>query len=142
MRTMLVAIFALFAIGCSPCDESQEGYVGCVDGVSVVVDNKTNVEPGDEARFVDSDGLVEEVSARLDEAMALWGVDRGFWSGYTVTVRAINGRCVDVWANGCTSRSNQTIWVVPIMHDRTHNLVHELGHAVIGDPDHNDPRFK
>ncbi|MFO0583198.1 MAG: hypothetical protein U0229_13085 [Anaeromyxobacter sp.] len=110
-----------------------------VHGADVVVDSG--------APFAARHDLRDRVTSTLAVALGYWGGDWDTLDGVTVTLtdeREV--RCGDRWALGCFTPGEIRV-VTGDPADGTFDcveqtvLVHEVGHAVLGDPDHRDPRW-
>ena len=135
MRGTAALAALLLAAGCGGSSERPDFQV---HGANVLV-NST-------AAFTRSSDFPQRVETTLDAALRYWGGDWRALEGRTITfegdrhVRCGNERgavgCFDGDIRVTTTDVSFTYRCV----EET-ALVHEVGHAVIGDPDHTDPRW-
>jgi hypothetical protein len=136
-RWFACAVVALLA-GCGGSGGSEGGQVQGPRGVRLVVD--TTVP------FVRAPDFQARLENTVDAALQYWG---GTWSdvdGRTVTL--VDSQYVDcngVSSLGCFDGNIRFTTRDPGMGEfacvEATVLVHEIGHAVIGDPNHTDPRW-
>jgi hypothetical protein len=119
---------------CAP----EDGAALAVRGARVVVRT--------EAPFAQSTDFPQRVESTIEAALSYWGGSWEHLAGKNLYFEgASHVRCGDVdGAIGCydgdihvsTEDAGRTVRCV----EET-VLVHEIGHAIIGDPDHRDPRW-
>jgi hypothetical protein len=134
---LLAAVFALAACGGQPQDQ-QVQQEQQVQGMRVVLQTT--------AAFSRAPDFDSRVQSTVDAALRYWG---GSWSdvnGRTITLvddpsvecnRAASLGCFD--GNIRMTTRDPSIGTFSCIEETV--LVHEIGHAVIGDFDHTDPRW-
>lgn len=130
-----LCLLALAACG----TPAPEGAAFRIHGAEVVVDST--------APFAASADLPERVRSTLEVSLAYWG---GTWAdldGMTLTLTdAASVACGDRATLGCTQGAAMTVVTADpaagtfACVEQT-VLVHEVGHAVLGDAAHTDPRW-
>ncbi len=136
-RSAVAAAAALFLLGA--CGGAQSGSDFQVRGTNIVV-NST-------APFTERADFQDRVESTIDAALRYWG---GSWSDLQGKTVAFDGEqhvnCEGhASAIGCYSGSEIRVSTA----DESFTfycveetvLVHEVGHAIIGDADHTDPRW-
>ena len=98
-----------------------------------------------------TDGCVSETldvsrwQQALTESAAWWGVDVSALVGLSIGMSARLIKCGTSDTNGCEvgGTPNGVIWLSDLYGDSCPEwfLPHEVGHFLIGDPNHTDPRF-
>jgi hypothetical protein len=95
---------------------------------------------------VSTEGLVAEAERAIEIGAATWGVDASVLDGWTVAFQGgwfvCHTRPLATWTFGCTHREQGWIQSGPDGGCRTSVLVHEIGHVVVGDMEHLDPRWE
>jgi hypothetical protein len=135
-RTALYVSLASLAL--AACGREGPAPDFTVRGTGVVVRT--------DAAFAASADFPARVESTLDAALAYWGGDWGRLDGVTVTFEgAPSVECGGAHgAIGCYDGDIRVTTRDPSVEltcvEQT-ALVHEVGHAVIGDPDHRDPRW-
>ena len=139
VRRLLPQVALAVPLVLAACGSSGQGPDFYVRGVGVTV-NTT-------APFATAKDFPARVESTIDAALSYWG---GTWQdlqGWTITFDgAQHVPCGDVPdALGCADGSISLSTRDPSLGtwdcvEQT-VLVHEIGHAVIGDPDHTDPRW-
>lgn len=137
---VLVAVTATVAMACggSASDAKQRTPSLAIQGVNVFLDTS--------AAFAKAPDFPSRLENTMDASLHYWG---GSWStldGVSVTlVDDPTVPCQGVEALGCfdgnirlTTR-DPGLGTFACVEETV--LVHEIGHAVIGDPDHTDPRW-
>jgi hypothetical protein len=121
------------------CGAPPPGATFRVHGAEVFVDSR--------APFAASDDLPERVTSTMAVALAYWGGDWRAIDGLILTLTdEPTVACGTRKALGCTQGDEmQVVTSDPgagtfACVEQT-VLVHEIGHAVIGDPSHTDPRW-
>lgn len=137
---LLLAIAAA-ACGGSPAGGDSGGATARsmdVGGVEVVLDTS--------APFARAPDFPARVETTIDAALRYWGGSWGQLDGRSVTlVDAPSVSCGGRQSLGCTdpdirlTTRDPGAGTVVCIEDSV--LVHEIGHAIIGDPDHEDPRW-
>lgn len=110
-----------------------------VDGVNVVLETQ--------APFASAPDFPARFHATVDAALRYWGGSWDTMSGRTVTLVDDDFvRCGGAHALGCMDRGDIRLTTrdpgfgtVDCLENTV--LVHEIAHAIIGDPDHTDPRW-
>lgn len=135
MASRVLTAAALVALAaCSPV-RSPDFFV---QGTGVVVDT--------EAAFARQPDFPGRVESTVGAALAYWGGDWSLLDGRTITFSgASQVPCGDGQALGCWDGDVRVTTEDPGAGtygcvEQT-SLVHEVGHAVIGDPLHEDPRW-
>lgn len=119
-----------------------DATLGWVGGARLVADPHAEFQ-------VERAGLVEEAGRTIALGAALWGAAPAtaldgwviVFSGGWFPCRTAQGA---TWTWGCTYPAEAVIYAAPDdgpTRCRTSVLVHELGHVVLGDGDHADPRW-
>jgi hypothetical protein len=97
--------------------------------------------------YVMLDGAVardrQAVDRALDRAFGYWSAPPDVLAGWVVTYEDHEVVCNGARASGCCSWREGTLrlQVLDPACPETAQLVHELGHAVLHDPGHRDPRW-
>lgn len=134
MRTFLLSLLALAA--CGGGTESQPDFR--INGAAVYVRS--------DAAFTTSADFPERLQSTIDAALAYWG---GSWSNLSGRSISLEGAAY-VTCHGVASASgcfdgNIRISTSDLGHTfscvEETELVHEVGHAVLGDAAHRDPRW-
>jgi hypothetical protein len=132
----LAAAAVLLACGGSAQEGSRTVELG--PDVKVVLET--------DAPFVNAGDFTERMRDTTDVALAYWGGTWGDMAGRTITlVDAPYVPCHGAESLGCTAGDivlttrDPGVGTVSCIEETV--LVHEIGHAVIGDPDHLDPRW-
>lgn len=129
-----LAAAALIAAGCGP--ETQPDLV--VRGAAVALETP--------APFARAPDFPERLETTLEAALRYWGGDWSDLAGVTITFTgATSVECGGRSSLGCYDGDIRLTTVDPSLGtfacvEQT-VLVHEVGHAVIGDPRHFDPRW-
>jgi hypothetical protein len=122
-----------------PCPEVDESF-GCVDGATLAA------MPGAEFK-ASTAGLVPRVERALRLAGEVWGVEPAdHLAGWTIEFSggwfACGTGARACWTYGCALPDRRIIKAAAGFADCLPGvLIHELGHVVIGDGEHLDPRF-
>jgi len=136
---MVVLLAASVACGGAPNDDGANADRVEVRGVSVVLETR--------AAFARAPDFPARVESTIDAALRYWGgswsaVDRRFITLVDDAYVTCGG---DARSLGCFDHH---IWLTtrdpgvgPVPCIEATVLVHEIGHAVIGDPRHTDPRW-
>lgn len=97
---------------------------------------------------IETTGLLAEVERSIEVGAEVWGVDDGVLSGWTIAFQGGWFPCQTAagaeWTWGCTYPAHRLVYAAPDdgpLRCRSSVLVHEIGHVVIGDPAHTDPRW-
>ncbi len=138
MRDATKRAAVLTALGLAACGKADPPPDFFVRGVGVAISS--------DAPFVHRADLPARIESTIDAALGYWG---GTWRGLTgVTITLDGDRYVQCGgkpgAVGCFDGnirvSTQDQGFIYYCVEET-VLVHEIGHAVIGDPGHLDPRW-
>lgn len=135
VRTLTTIVLLVLVAACGSPDRSDFD----VRGVAVVVDSS--------APFATSPDLPGRLESTVAVALDYWGGGWDDLAGLTITlVDAPSISCGGAQALGCTRSGAMTVVTADpgagtfACVEQT-VLVHEVGHAVIGDPRHTDPRW-
>jgi hypothetical protein len=145
LATPLTVLLTL-AAGCggpAPCPEA-EGAFACVDGATLALASK----PSCAFPLASSEGVEARTAKALEIAGRVWGVDPGdYLTGWTIDFCGgwfVCGRAGSAtWTYGCASPDDERLDAAPGPSGCLAGvLIHELGHVVVGDLTHRDPRFE
>jgi hypothetical protein len=129
-----VALFALVACGGPGAEEAQAVQAS---GVRVVLDTT--------APFAQATDFQARLDDTLDVALAYWGGTRSDIDGKTITFVDSLVSCRGQDALGCydgnisVTTRDPGLGTFACVEETV--LVHEIGHAVLGDGNHEDPRW-
>jgi hypothetical protein len=132
----LAALGLLVASGCASTDAATPDFQ--VRGVGVMVNSV--------APFTRHQDFPARVESTIDAALAYWGGSWAALNGKTITFDgdqhvACEGNLEAIGCyDGSIRVSTSDLGTAFDCVEET-VLVHEIGHAVIGDPDHTDPRW-
>jgi len=136
------ALAAAVTLGAAACGGAAEELVDEQPAPGVRVVLRTT------APFASAPDLQERLDDTIDVALAYWGGTRGALEGKTIVLvdePHLEG-CDSPTAIGCydgrtlaVSTRDPSLGTFPCVEATA--LVHELGHAAIGDPYHRDPRW-
>ncbi|MBK9517586.1 MAG: hypothetical protein IPO09_09575 [Anaeromyxobacter sp.] len=137
----------VLAAGCgrepTPCP-SAEGAFACVAGATLAAPPV----PTCEYPVTDLTGVVERTERALEIAGEVWGVvPSDYLRGWTISYCGGWFLCGSgdsaCWTYGCARLDRAVIAaaVNPATRCLPGVLIHELGHLVVGDREHRDPRF-
>ncbi len=134
-RAVVIAVFAVAAACCPPIPQD---CIGFVEGACVVLDSK------DPATITSAD--LARIDAALVEGGRFWDVNPArVLSGYTIVLHgSTRAVCDGNDTKGCCHWECHRIDLgTPDGSEACieWSAIHELGHAVIRDPDHSDPRW-
>jgi hypothetical protein len=140
-RKAEVALVALFFAGCGSASLDSTGA-----SAPAFVVHETGVVVSSDAPFVLSSDLPSRLESTVSAALSYWG---GSWNDLAGTTISLEGTryvaCLGTSdAVGCydgSVRVSTSDAGTPFDCVEQTSLVHEIGHAVIGDPNHTDPRW-
>jgi hypothetical protein len=133
------------AAGCGeepkPCP-AAEGSFACVDGATLVA----AAAPSCEFPLTTVEGVEVQTARALEIAGEVWGVDPGdYVTGWVISYCRgwfVCAAAQVTWTYGCAYTDREVIEAAPGPSKCLPGvLIHELGHLVVGDPNHRDPRF-
>ena len=137
LRTSLSANLALLALVTASCGGRQADFY--VHDTAVVVDTS--------APFASRPELPARIESTVAAALAYWGGDWNDLSGRSITLSGEqyvacrgNERALGCY-DGDIRITTSDLSMGPFRCVEETVLVHEIGHAVIGDPTHDDPRW-
>ncbi len=81
-------------------------------------------------------------SHAIEESARWWGASPDTLRGWQIVVSGEAVDCGGDAAMGCTDAPTITLYLLTDEQCPEWFLPHEFGHALIGDPEHRDPRFK
>lgn len=146
VSSLLVLVYALFSpAGCGrpqPCPDADRSFA-CVDGATLALD----APPRCEYPLAGSAGLEAQTAKALELAGRLWGVDpEAYVTGWVIEFCqgwfVCSGGGTATWTWGCARLDENVISAAPgPTRCAAGVLIHELGHLVVGDLAHADPRF-
>lgn len=135
MTRAILVLAVLGVVGCGEvCPNSYDGRrIGEIAGASILV------SPDDPPSEV---GLLEEADAALRDALVYWGGDANALRGWDVIFHGSSlATCDGQRVQGCCDHCARTIVVMQGGECRSYFLRHEVGHVIIGDSNHQDPRW-
>jgi hypothetical protein len=122
--------------GLEPCPPADDAFA-CVDGATLAA-------PAVKYPVKSVAGLEAQTAKALELAGKVWGVDpRDYLTGWVINFSEGWFACGRSWTYGCADTNTSTLAAAPgPAKCLTGVLVHELGHLVVGDMAHRDPRFE
>jgi hypothetical protein len=140
--SMLLTLGAACGEQRKPCPEAP-GSFACVDGATLALASANSCEFPLESTV----GVEAQTARALELAGTLWGMDpTELVTGWTITYCrgwfVCAGGGTASWTWGCAHLDTEVIQAAPgPSRCVTGVLIHELGHLVVGDLAHEDPRF-
>ena len=134
MKALILALLAGCAVPQTDCRTTDT--IEVVEGICVEAPSTV------EFPIVDTAPLARQTERALSLAARVWGLEPGALTGWTVRYQRGWLACGTTWTYGCAFPAARLIVAAPGPSGCAAGvLIHEVGHALIGDMAHADPRW-